>query len=306
MSETAKDPIGQLAGLAVRKQAQDDAIRRAFTDLEVRLKTALNDESAWGQTENVTLAENGDGDAVYGHLYYSGTRLSVAHRTTDDDIMQAMSNDPSDPTYEMTLVAKCPVTWLVAISKASILEALFADIHQRLSEQVESTEAAARLVAGAVHIPIRDVDASLKTAAAALNYHDVIEQWMRAQAAVGVDPSDAATRACSLLESVLKHILGELHVHPPADQSVKSLLKVTMRVLDLSPDKQTAQHLLQIGSGVQTIVHGIGSLRTHTGTAHGRGPGSRGATAAEARLSVSISGSVATYLMSEVLKRRAK
>lgn len=304
MSKPSRDPIGAIRGLVARKKAQEGALRRNFAELEARLKGSLEDGGAWGQSDNCTLAEYGDGESVYGHIFYSGSGLSVANRTTEEDLHQAISNDHSPATYSITHVAECPVSWLVAVGGKDILESLFADIQRRLTEQTRSSAAVAEVLANTAHAPVQDLDSSLQSAANALDYNRIVDEWRRAQAAVSIDTAEAATRSCTLLESLLKHMLSALQAEPPADQSVRPLFKSVSRLLALSPDKQTSDHLVQIASGVVTIVHGIGSLRSHVGSAHGRGPGARAASVEEARFAVNISGSLATYLMGELLSKR--
>ncbi len=48
---------------------------------------------------------------------------------------------------------------------------------------------------------------------------------------------------------------------------------------------------------MNTIVVAVGTLRTHAGTAHGRGPGDKPITFTQARLAVNAAGILATYLM---------
>jgi hypothetical protein len=134
---------------------------------------------------------------------------------------------------------------------------------------------------------------------------DVIGEWQRAQAAVYRDPRDAITRASSLIETVCKHVLAAKNVQFPSNQDIQGLLRSVLKVLGWSPEIQVNDDLRKAAGGIMTVIHNLGALRTHEGTAHGRAPGDRSPTHVEARLAVNLAGVASTFLMEAASRLRS-
>jgi hypothetical protein len=83
------------------------------------------------------------------------------------------------------------------------------------------------------------------------------------------DPPAAVTASCALLESLFKAYIGESQLEMPADQTVKPLWKIVKKDLKLDPALVDDDDLKTILTGLAALVEGIGSLRTHQGSAHG-------------------------------------
>ena len=99
----------------------------------------------------------------------------------------------------------------------------------------------------------------------------VAKEFERALANVEKDPPAAITAACSILESLFKVYIEDNNVEMPADKSLKPLWKTASKQLGLAPSSIEDNDVKKILSGLNSVVDGIGSLRTHTGSAHGRG-----------------------------------
>ena len=84
------------------------------------------------------------------------------------------------------------------------------------------------------------------------------------------DPASAITAACALLESLFKAYIEELHLTMPCEQSIKPLWKVIRADLKFDPAAIQDDDLRAILTGLAAVVEGIGALRTHKGSAHGR------------------------------------
>ena len=136
-------------------------------------------------------------------------------------------------------------------------------------------------------------------AARQLGYNDVVVDWQRAQASTHTDPAVAITRASTLIESVLTHILGTKGISLPDTKTIQSLLKPTLKALSLSDEDLPNDDLKQMSRGIVTVV-GVGSLRTHGSAAHGHGPDSLMPGGSEARFAVNVAGAIATFLMEAV------
>jgi hypothetical protein len=108
-----------------------------------------------------------------------------------------------------------------------------------------------------------------------LDFDTVTHDLDRALSSVDVDPEDAVTSACSVVESICRSILVELDMPLPAKKDIQNLYKAVREPLGLSPSRSDINE--EIASDVQTIlgglnasISGIGSLRTHGGDAHGK------------------------------------
>jgi len=85
------------------------------------------------------------------------------------------------------------------------------------------------------------------------------------------DPASAVTASCALLESLFKTYIEDENLAMPSDQTLKPLWKVVRKNLNFDPALVEDEDLKTILSGLAAIVEGTGSLRTHKGSAHGRG-----------------------------------
>jgi hypothetical protein len=85
------------------------------------------------------------------------------------------------------------------------------------------------------------------------------------------DPESAVTSACSLLESLFRVYISDEGLEMPQKVSIKPLWGVVQKHLGLDPAVLEDDDLRRILSGLSSIVDGIGSLRTHAGSAHGHG-----------------------------------
>jgi hypothetical protein len=85
------------------------------------------------------------------------------------------------------------------------------------------------------------------------------------------DPAAAVTASCALLEALFKYYIEEKNLEPPSEQSVKPLWKTIRKDFNFDPVTTEDNDLKTILTGLASIVEGVGSLRTHKGSAHGRG-----------------------------------
>ncbi|MEP0990758.1 abortive infection family protein [Tateyamaria sp.] len=132
---------------------------------------------------------------------------------------------------------------------------------------------------------------------------DTLErEFKRAFENVDTDPEAAVTASCSMLESVCRSVLKARGISPPKSLDIKSLYKAVREPLGLSPAKHIPDDEIEadvraILSALSNATQGIGALRTHAGTAHGRERGFRRLDPRIARLSVNTSTSLALFLM---------
>ncbi len=118
-----------------------------------------------------------------------------------------------------------------------------------------------------------------KTASPTRALHDVLrqgdfpgvdEEFRRAIEAVEADPAAALTAACAILESLFKIVIEDDGLAMPSRQTIGPLWQVLRNHLDFDPGKKDDDDIKRILQGLASVVDGIGALRTHAGSAHGR------------------------------------
>lgn len=109
-----------------------------------------------------------------------------------------------------------------------------------------------------------------------LDFDTVGRDLDRALANVEEDPEDAITAACSTVESVCRSVLVELGMQLPSKKDIQNLYEAVRVPLGISPSAkldvpdEIATDTRTILGGLASVLHGVGSLRTHIGDAHGR------------------------------------
>jgi len=111
------------------------------------------------------------------------------------------------------------------------------------------------------------------------------------------DPASAVTATCALLESLFKTYIEDEKLEMPSEQSVKPLWKVLRKDLNLDAAIVDDDDLRAILSGLAAIVEGIGSLRTHKGSAHGRGKTTYKLKPRHARLAAHAAFTLASFVL---------
>lgn len=116
-------------------------------------------------------------------------------------------------------------------------------------------------------------------------------------------PREATSAASNILEVVCKIIIHDENLPLPAKQDLQSVFSVARKHLGLDPSKVEDQDLQQIISGLLSVAHGIGSLRTHASSAHGAGKNSYKLEARHARLAVHSSHTLALFLLESWVRK---
>ena len=125
----------------------------------------------------------------------------------------------------------------------------------------------------------------------------VNHEFDRALATIATDPAAAATAACAILEALCKVYIEDHDLEMPSKQVLDALWKVVQAHLRLDPKSVEDNDLKQILSGMASITHGLAALRTHAGSAHGRGRVRYRLEARHARLVVNASHTLALFLI---------
>lgn len=143
---------------------------------------------------------------------------------------------------------------------------------------------------------------ALSAALTPINFDTVTRDLERALTNADSDPEDSVTSACAVVESVCRSIIVELGVDMPAKRDIQTLFRTVRDHLGLDPKgefkSEVAEDVRTTLGGLAACIHGIGSLRTHGGDAHGRERGhARYIDARIARLAIHSAGAAALFLI---------
>jgi hypothetical protein len=244
---------------------------------------------------------------VLGAYYYH-------HRTLEGMFVQAGA--PGDPP-EGNCVVKC-TEWLLrcnAVAGVQPLEVLggvlerFMDVEPAMVTP-EMTKARERVVRSLEKFGLTyqlggriigpSSAAATRPLAAMVRARDLpaLEREVeRALAAVAADPPAALTAASSLVEAVCKVYIEDAGRPMPADQSAKPLWGVVQKDLGLDPAAVEDQDMKRILGGLASVVDGLAALRTHAGSAHGRGRKSYRIQPRHARLAINAAHSLVLFVL---------
>lgn len=122
-------------------------------------------------------------------------------------------------------------------------------------------------------------------------------EFQRATSSVQVDPPAAVTAACAILESLCKIYIEDESLEMPTKQTLKPLWSTVQTHLGLKPEGDLQYDLNRIFSGLTSVVDGVASFRTHSGSAHGRGSETQAIAPRHARLAIHAAHTMATFLL---------
>lgn len=122
-------------------------------------------------------------------------------------------------------------------------------------------------------------------------------EMARALASVDRDPEDALTAASSILEAVCHSLLEASGRARQSFKDTRSLLNAVHDLLDIRPVDAATADVRQILGGLNTVILGVGALRTHAGDAHGRSAEQTPTPPRYARLSINAACAAALFLI---------
>ena len=122
-------------------------------------------------------------------------------------------------------------------------------------------------------------------------------EFHRAMENINTDPPASLTAACAIIESICKLYIEENELSTPKDASIKPLWATVASDLKFDPSKVEDIDLKKILTGLISVVDGIGALRTHAGSAHGRVNLRYKIQPRHARLAVHASHTLAVFLL---------
>lgn len=120
-------------------------------------------------------------------------------------------------------------------------------------------------------VGISSASQSLEQMLKAKNVPAIEIEFKRALDEIENDPPASLTAACSIVESFCKVYIEENKLGLPKDATIKPLWTIVAKDLGFDPSRLEDDDLKKILGGLSSIVDGVGALRTHAGSAHGRG-----------------------------------
>lgn len=135
------------------------------------------------------------------------------------------------------------------------------------------------------------------------NYDAISLEFDRAVKNCASEPREAVSAASNILETVCKIIIHDDGLVPPAKQDLQSVFSVARKQLGLDPSRVEDKDLQQILTGLLSVAHGIGSLRTHASSAHGAGRTSYKVEPRHARLAVHAAHTLALFILESWAKK---
>lgn len=129
------------------------------------------------------------------------------------------------------------------------------------------------------------------------------QEFQRAVKNATTSPREAISAASNILEAVCKIVIADEGLPVPAKQDLQSVWGVVRKYLGIDPSKIEDQDLQQILTGLLSVVHGIGSLRTHASSAHGAGKTPYRLEARHARLAIHSSHTLCLFVLESWRKR---
>jgi len=102
-----------------------------------------------------------------------------------------------------------------------------------------------------------------------LSLRGIRNDWFTAASRITSTPSSAITAARALLESTCKTIIVELREEPISGGNLPKLFKQTRKTLGIEIVKDAQQEIIQMITGLTSIVEGFSALSNKAGDRHG-------------------------------------
>lgn len=149
------------------------------------------------------------------------------------------------------------------------------------------------LPAGLVAGPAR----SLETVLRERDLPSVEKEFARALDNVEAEPDTAVTAACAVIEAFCRIYIEDHGLTMPAKQDLGGLWKEVRKDLKLDGGDVADDDIKKILGGLASIADGVGALRTHAGSAHGKGRRPFKLAPRHARLAVHAAHTLVVYLV---------
>ncbi|MCA9952840.1 MAG: abortive infection family protein [Anaerolineales bacterium] len=129
------------------------------------------------------------------------------------------------------------------------------------------------------------------------DFVSIEKEFERALENINTDPHVSITAASSIVEALCKIYIETFELAMPKKQSISPLWKTVSQHIGLEIDPNLVEDEKKILQGLNSIVDGIGALRTHSGSAHGRGIEQPIILESEARLAINAANTIVIFMM---------
>lgn len=135
-----------------------------------------------------------------------------------------------------------------------------------------------------------------------LDAKHLLDHLQRIQGSVETDPSHAIGASKELIETTCKTILDELYEPYSGNEDVISLVKLTLKHLKLLPEdipeaSKGSEIIRKLLKNLAYVAHAMTELRNLYGTGHGKSGKAKGVQPRHARMAVSATGALVTFLI---------
>lgn len=288
------DMLTGLDALVERAGHEEQALRNYLQALSDRLQTACSRADIFCASDNLQLEPCGDDESVFGYIYCNERGLMIASAFSGDTAHLMPGEEIS---YSVTSIKECPLPWLRAICRREVIEAFLTKVQERVLQRTDELRTRVVELATLALPADHSAAADFQQLAAELGFGKIGADWRTAQVKAVGDPDTAIRAACTMIESVCKHILDDKREIYAADADLGILFKSARKALGLDPDAGTEEMLQRIVGGMNSSVQGIGMLRNRASDAHGRGLGHVALKPAHAKLAVNAAGAIVTFLL---------
>jgi hypothetical protein len=294
------DKISNLVSTA--KKADSDFLARA-EDFEKKLLEAIGDYKVYARANDVNLESIGPDDWRYGYLYFGGTALWVASRTTEDDLSDHLNGVPEEhQSYKSIQLSKSNVEWIKKLLTKKNCDRLVFEIEKSLTADIDGTQEVANEIEALHDSRITEVNKDASNALRELSSDNLNRLWVRARASIETDPDMSITESSSFLESLCRKMLDDRGLPLPNKKDMQNYLKELTKMSLMAPDSEARQDLKVVISSLKGVMQSIATLRTHHGSAHGSSEDDYKPTPEMARLANSTAATISTFLIHTHLK----
>ncbi|MFV9064057.1 abortive infection family protein [Serratia fonticola] len=133
---------------------------------------------------------------------------------------------------------------------------------------------------------------SLRDAIKKRDIPTVENEFIRAIKNLHLDPREAVSAACNIMESIFKVYIADEGIPPPTKQDLQGLWKVVRDSLGMDTKSVEDDDLKRILSGLY-----VGALRTHASSAHGAGRKIYNLKPRHARLAISSAHALTMFIL---------
>ncbi|MBV7539367.1 abortive infection family protein [Duganella sp. sic0402] len=297
-------PLDRLRQKTEALKSKRGALTTHLFDLERNLAEIFDGLDIRAHTPDVTLEEYAFDESTYGYLSFSDSTLRVAYRSTEQDRQESFNGVPEEEQeYSLCPLAKTSPEWLEKLAIPENIAILTSRLELALDSLIASTDVS---ISGLTKVFEFQTIQVHTDAVETLQSFDsnLVKAWKDAHDKITVDPAESITKSSSYVESICKHILAGLGIPMPAKQVMTSLIGECEKALGLSEDEEADQDLKSVVGGIKSICQGIGALRTHFGTAHGKEPGAYIINEHYARLINTSAAAVSAFLVQRYHTKR--